>query len=173
MFKQFPRQYNIYFWLRFIFVYKKPLKRTFKPVFWVQNHLLNVYSRVWIPIVFICSLYFWASIYLSIYLIIEIRSISISHRLWRDAYNRWCFVVMLMLGDALVRCFSLSHSPSLSLFLYLFSPLTAYLSTFSSCLYMIFTNLFIFVYLCILNSVTCSNFFAISSSVKVQTLNIY
>ena len=36
---------NLYFWLRFIFVYQKSLKRTFKTGFWVQNHLLNLCSR--------------------------------------------------------------------------------------------------------------------------------
>ena len=32
--------YNIYFWLRFIFIYLKSLKRKLKPFFWVQNHPL-------------------------------------------------------------------------------------------------------------------------------------
>ena len=34
----------IYFLLRFIFVYQKSLKRTFKTVFWVQKHLSNLCS---------------------------------------------------------------------------------------------------------------------------------
>ena len=36
---------NIYFWLRFIFVYQTCLNPTFKIGFWVQNHLLNLCSR--------------------------------------------------------------------------------------------------------------------------------
>ena len=34
------------FLTQIIFVYKKSLKRMFKPDFWVQNHLLNLFSRV-------------------------------------------------------------------------------------------------------------------------------
>ena len=37
---------NRYFWLKFIYVYQRSLKRTLKPGFWAQNHLLNLCSRV-------------------------------------------------------------------------------------------------------------------------------
>ena len=43
----YPRfwMHNIYFWLRFIFLYQKSFKRTFIIGFWVQNHLLNLCSK--------------------------------------------------------------------------------------------------------------------------------
>ena len=38
--------FNIYFWLRFIFVYQKSLKQTFQTGFWVKNHHWNICFRV-------------------------------------------------------------------------------------------------------------------------------
>ena len=35
---------SYHIWVEFIFVYQKSLKRTFKTSFWVQNHLLNLWS---------------------------------------------------------------------------------------------------------------------------------
>ena len=46
------------------FVYQKSVKGTFKPGFWVQNHPMNLYSRVEDSQKLICSKKNWCEIFI-------------------------------------------------------------------------------------------------------------